>query len=59
MFTKIYIYKTIDDWNRQSTDYVLDGRLQKVENGIAFIQDDAGLRQYINLAQVFCLVEGI
>ncbi|NPV92992.1 MAG: hypothetical protein HPY50_19670 [Firmicutes bacterium] len=59
MYTKIYIYKTIDDWNQQSTDYILDGRLIKVESGIAFIQDNAGLKQYINLAQVFCLVEGI
>lgn len=54
---KIYIYRTIDDWNNQSTDYVIDGRLDKMEQGIALITDDSGNRQYINLRQVFCLVE--
>lgn len=54
---KIYIYKTVEDWNSQSTDYVLDGRLVKIENAIAHVQDDSGGRQYINLGQVFCLVE--
>ncbi len=54
---KIYIYRTIDDWNEQSTDYVLDGNLLKVESGIATIQDQNGNRQFMNLNQVFCLVE--
>jgi len=54
---KIYIYKTVEDWNEQSTDYVLDGTLLKVENGIATIQDNSGNRQFININQVFCLVE--
>ena len=56
---KIYIYKTIDDWNEQSTDYVMDGNLLKVENGIATIQDQSGNKQLMNLTQVFCLVESI
>ena|GEM_PF-2555928 len=54
---KIYIYKTVDDWNKQSTNYVLDGNLIKVENGIATIQDQDGNRQFMNLTQIFCLVE--
>jgi len=54
---KIYIYKTIDDWNKQSTNYVLDGNLLKVESGIATIQDQDGNRQFMNLTQVFCMVE--
>ena len=54
---KIYIYKTIDDWNEQSTDYVLDGNLEKVDSGIATIKDQSGNKQLINLTQVFCLVE--
>jgi len=54
---KIYIYRTIDDWNEQSTDYVLDGNLLKVESGIATIQDQSGNKQLMNITQVFCLVE--
>lgn len=54
---KIYIYRTIDDWNKQSTNYVLDGNLLRVENGIATIQDQNGNRQIMNLDQVFCIVE--
>lgn len=54
---KIYIYKTIDDWNEQSTDYVLDGSILRIDGGIANIQDQNGNRQFINLNQVFCLVE--
>lgn len=54
---KIYIYKTIDDWNKESTNYVLEGYITKVENGIATIQDQNGNRQIMNLSHVFCLVE--
>ena len=54
---KIYIYTTVEDWNRQSTDYVLDGHLQRFDNGIAVIRDDEGNQQYINLNRIFCLVE--
>lgn len=54
---KIYIYATIDEWNSQDTDYVLNGYIQRFENGIAVVRDDQGNQQYINLGQVFCLVE--
>lgn len=54
---KIYIYRTIDEWNEQSTDYVVDGNLLQVESGIATIQDQNGNRQFMNLSHVFCLVE--
>ncbi len=54
---KIYIYATIDDWNRQNTNYVLDGHIQRFENGVAIIRDSEGNQQYINLNRVFCLVE--
>ena len=54
---KVYIYKTIDHWNNQTTDYVVEGRLEKMENGIAVLRDNDGNRQCINLYQIFCLVE--
>ncbi len=54
---KIYIYKTIEDWNKESTNYVMEGYLTKIENGIATIQDQNGNRQIMNLNHVFCLVE--
>lgn len=54
---KIYIYKTIDDWNKESTSYVLEGYIAKVENGFATIQDQNGNRQIMNLDHIFCLVE--
>ncbi|HWP96304.1 MAG TPA: hypothetical protein VN426_05595 [Syntrophomonadaceae bacterium] len=54
---RIYIYLTIDDWNNQKTKYVLEGHIQKIENGVATIRDNDGNQQYINMDQVFCLVE--
>lgn len=54
---KIYIYTTIEDWNRGATDYVFSGNIQRFDNGVVIIRDDDGNQQYINLNRVFCLVE--
>lgn len=54
---KIYLYKTIEDWNKESTHFMVEGNLIKIENGIATIQDQNGNRQFINMDCIFCLVE--
>jgi hypothetical protein len=54
---KIYIYATIDDWNRSETDYVFSGNIMRYDNGVVIIRDEEGNQQYINLNRVFCLVE--
>ncbi|MGE5404295.1 MAG: hypothetical protein ACM3PP_05095 [Candidatus Saccharibacteria bacterium] len=57
MNKKIYIYKTIEAWNEQETEFEVEAQLERIENGIAVIRDTDGNRQYINLDHVFCLVE--
>ncbi|MGE5418353.1 MAG: hypothetical protein ACM3UZ_16565 [Acidobacteriota bacterium] len=57
MNKKIYIYKSIEDWNQQETDFEIEAQLERIENGIAVLRDAEGNRQYINMEFVFCLVE--